>query len=479
MGRSLRVRLAAGQAAVLAAVVAGYAGLLYLEVRRHRLAELDGQLDAAAAGLEAALRLFPPHDLDPAQPPPPFFPKGDRPPKGKGPPDGLSPRDRMLAGLTLPAGAGGYFAVWRADGAVFKAMGGPVPPGRPAAGRRPTRGFAGADRVRLALGPQRTTVLVGRPAGPLGDELAAFAGLLAGTGAAAVLAGVAASWAVSRGIVRPLAAIAATAERIAGDDPAERIAVADLDRELVRLGRVLNAAFDRLAAAADRQARFAADASHELRTPLTVVRARAELALRRDRTPAEYQAALAGILTAATRMGGLVEQLSQVARADAAPPAAVPVRLDELARQAVELLAPLAAERGVAVACDLQPATAAGDPAGLAAVADNLVGNAVRYDRPGGTVTVRVSVEGGSAVLRVTDTGPGIPAEAQPHVFERFYRADDSRTRVTGGSGLGLAIVKAVVSAHGGAVRFDTSPGGTAFTVALPAVPVDGRQTGP
>ena len=479
MGRSIRVRLAVGQAVVLAAVVGGYAGLLYHEVRRSRLAELDAQLDTAAAGLEATLRLFPQHELDRDGPPPDRPPKADRPPKGDRPPkkdrppdDAPAGRERLLATLNPPGPRGyldGYFTVWRADGTVLKAAGAAAPAVRPdVAPDRPLRRTRGPDRERVGLGPQATTILVGRPTGGLSNELAAFASLLVGSGLAALLLGVVASWVLSRRLLRPVAAIAATAERIAGDGPAERVDVAVLDRELVRLGQVLNAAFDRLADAADRQGRFTADASHELRTPLAVVRAKAELALRRDRTPAEYQAALTAILGAAERMSRLVDRLLLLARADAAPPARTPVRLDELAREAVALLAPLAADGGVSLTADLPEVLVPGDPGGLAAAVENLVANAVRYNRPGGTVRVSLTAAGGTAVLGVADTGPGIPAAARPHLFERFYRADGARDRSRGGAGLGLAIVKAVVQAHGGAVTFDTSPQGTTFTVTLP-----------
>ena len=381
-------------------------------------------------------------------------------------------RERLLNSLNPPGPPGaadGHFTVWRADGSVLKAGGASAPAVRPpATPGRPTRRFRGGDRERVGVGPQSTTLLVGTPTGPLADDLQAFAGLLAGSGAAALLVGVAASWLLSRRLVRPVAAIAATAHRIATADPAERVDVTGLDRELARLGEVLNAAFDRLAAAADRQARFTADASHELRTPLAAVRARAELALRRERTPAEYQTALAAVLTAAERMSRLVDRLLLLARTTDGPAPRQPVRLDEVVRGVLELLAPLAADKQVELVADLPAVTVAGDPGGLAAVAENLIANAVRYDKPGGRVRVTLTA-GEAVVLAVSDTGPGIPEAARPRLFERFYRADEARDRSRGGAGLGLAIVKAVADAHGGSVGFDTSPAGTTFTVTLPA----------
>jgi heavy metal sensor kinase len=525
MGRSIRVRLLVWYAAVLTAVVGGFAAILYFEVRASRLRELDAPLEATAAGLDANLRLFPRHLLT-GEPPPespsgePAGPRPDRPPpKGdpfgkekKGPPKGMKekkgpppddwgpkgpkgpppeerhpkgpkgprpePPERLLATLSPPgppeaATANGiYFAVWRADGSTLKAS--DLPDGtafREHHGDRPAVSFNGPYRERVVHGPSATVILVGRPAAKATADLAAFTWQLAGTGAGVLLIGLAGGWVISRRIFRPVAVISDAASRISAANLSGRIDTAALDAELVELARVLNATFDRLEAAFARQARFTADASHELRTPLTVIRSQAELALSRPRTPEEYQKAIQACLTATERMTDLVERLLALARADAgrAGLRAEPVALDRLLADAAAGLAPLAARKSVTITTELAPVVVTGDPTALSQVAVNLIGNGIEYNRPGGRVLVKLTTERGRATLAVSDTGPGIAAEHRPHVFERFYRADKARSRAAGGTGLGLAICKAVVEAHGGEIGFDTEPDrGTTFWVRLP-----------
>jgi heavy metal sensor kinase len=486
MVRSIRVRLLIWYAVVLTGVVGGFAGLLYYEVRAARLAEVDAQLDAAAASLESALRLFPPFELTGESPPPP--PKKFGPPPKKGPPGwppdrpdfgpefgpGPGPkgpgREHLLASLDPPGRPTGmYFAVWRADGVAIKAIGTHEP--LPTSTGRADRAFRGMNRELVTTGPNGTVILVGRPADAMNRDLAAFAWQLAGTGVAVLLVGLAGGWLISRRIFRPIAAIADTASRISGDNLSERIDTKAVDRELADLARVLNATFRRLEGAFERQARFTADASHELRTPLAVVRSQAELTLSRARSPAEYQEALRTCLRAAERMSDLVDGLLTLARADAGKSGVrEPVELHRVAGDAVELCRPLAEEHSVNLTAQLGPATVSGDASALGRVVGNLVTNAIRYNRPGGEVHVTLERTGREAVLTVRDTGEGIPAEHHAQLFERFYRVDKARSRATGGSGLGLAIAKAVVEAHGGTIGFDSTVGnGSTFWVRLPA----------
>lgn len=489
MVRSIRVRLLLWYTAVLTAVVGGFAVLLYYEVRAARLAEVDGQLDTAAAGLESSLRLFPRFELTGEDPPDrPEFPppkgQGKQPkgPKGEfGPPPkgefGRPMREKLLASLNLPGRPDAddpnapYFGVWRANETLVKSAGLPAETQPPTVVTRRAHRFQGSNREVIARGPERTTILVGRPAGHLADELAAFAWQLAGTGAAVLAVGLAGGWFLSGRIVRPIARIADTASRISGANLSERIDDTRVETELADLARVLNAAFDRLQAAFDRQARFTADASHELRTPLAVLRAQAELALSRPRSADELRKTIEANLAAVERMTALVERLLALARADAGDAGLrrEPVALDRVAADAVALLAPLAEKSGVSVSIEAEPVMVTGDAAALGQVAGNLVSNAIRYNKPGGTVRVSVSSKGQSAILAVEDTGVGIPEEEQSHLFERFYRADSSRARTTGGHGLGLAICEAIASAHGGTIAFESAPGtGSTFRVVLP-----------
>jgi heavy metal sensor kinase len=303
------------------------------------------------------------------------------------------------------------------------------------------------------------------------EQLRAFAWQLAGAGALVLAVGLAGGWVVSGRILRPVAAISGAASAISATNLSRRIDTAAVDHELAGLAAVLNATFDRLEAAFERQSRFTADASHELRTPLAVLRSQAELALSRPRSEPEYREALETCLRAAGRMAGLVDGLLTLARADAGKLdlRRQPVDLARVVEEGVSLVGPLAAAKSVSVSTRLAPAEVTGDPERLGQVVTNLLGNAVQYNRSGGQVLVGLRVGSGRAVLSVCDTGVGIPEADRPHVFERFYRADRARSRASGGSGLGLAICKSIVEAHGGVIDFETEPGrGSTFFVRLP-----------
>jgi len=243
---------------------------------------------------------------------------------------------------------------------------------------------------------------------------------------------------------------------------------AGLPDEAVPLVGGLNALLERLAAALDAQRAFVADAAHELRSPLTALKLQLEL-LRRSTdasTRAEATAQLAGGIERAVR---LVEQLLALARSEPDAPAAR-VRLDlaELARTTLAGLAALAASRGSTLSLQAAaPVWLDGEAAGLAALVRNLVDNALQHAPRGARVEVEVRHEGGArALLRVDDSGPGIPAADRARVFDRFYRRGDNDT----GSGLGLAIVHAVARRHGGEVTLGDAPlGGLRVEVRLPA----------
>jgi heavy metal sensor kinase len=269
--------------------------------------------------------------------------------------------------------------------------------------------------------------------------------------------------------LRPIGDISATAARIAGGDLSQRIHTADTSSELGQLAGVLNNTFARLQAAFARQAQFTADAAHELRTPVSVVMTQTQTALARERPAGEYRETLAACQRAAQRMRRLIDSLLTLARLDAAETNRVPCDLDRMAAEAVELLRPLAEAQGVVLETELAPARCLGNAEQLGQVVTNLVSNAIHYNRPGGSVRVKVAGDSGAAVLTVADNGVGIAAEDLPHVFERFYRADKSRTRTTGGAGLGLAIAKQLVEAHGGKIWVQSEQGrGATFSFTLP-----------
>jgi len=249
-----------------------------------------------------------------------------------------------------------------------------------------------------------------------------------------------------------------------------------LPDEVQPLVLALNDLLGRLRAALERERAFMADAAHELRTPLTALYLQTGM-LARASSEAEREAAMSTLAAGVQRAIRLVEQMLALARqeprADSQP---VPVRLDELAREIVAELVPLAdagrIDLGVAAA---QPATVTADPDALRTLLRNLIDNAVRYTPAGGRVDVTVESSATGARVTVTDDGPGIPAEERARVLDRFYRR--AGTTATG-SGLGLAIVKAIADAHGATVSLTDGPAGKglAVTTAFPA-PAPGAGT--
>ena len=328
---------------------------------------------------------------------------------------------------------------------------------------------------------------------PLASTRAAVLGLVAVevvAGLLGVLAAAGAGFLVIRRTLRPLHRVVATAGRVAelplatGEVRlAERVPEADTDphTEVGRVGTALNRLLDHvedsLAArhASETQVRqFVADASHELRTPVTSIRGYAELVRRQgSAVPDDVAQALRRVEGEAVRMSDLVDDLLLLARLDAGR---------ELASEAVDLTALVLDVVSDAHAAgpdhrwrvDLPAAAVqiAGDESRLHQVLANLLANVRIHTPPGTTAVTRLRADDGAAVLEVVDDGPGIPPDLLGSVFERFARADSSRSRNAGSTGLGLAIVDAVVTGHGGTLAVTSEPGRTAFTVRLPGVTV-------
>jgi two-component system, OmpR family, sensor kinase len=284
--------------------------------------------------------------------------------------------------------------------------------------------------------------------------------------------------------LRPLRRVAATATRVTQLPLAsgevslpERVPDADPRTEVGQVGSAFNrmlghveSALARREASEGRLRSFAADASHELRTPLAAIRGYAELAKRSPNPlPPDIEHALGRVESESARMSVLVDELLLLAQLDAGRPlASEPV---DLTRLAIDVTSDAqAAAPGHRWQLDLpdEPVTVRGDEHRLHQVLANLLSNAARHTPAGTVVTVAVSASSGLATASVADNGPGIPAELQPTIFERFVRGDASRSRTAGSSGLGLAIVQAVTAAHGGHVDVTSRPGETKFTIMLP-----------
>ncbi|KAA1425289.1 HAMP domain-containing protein [Mumia zhuanghuii] len=294
------------------------------------------------------------------------------------------------------------------------------------------------------------------------------------------------SSAVVRRSLRPLVEVEATAESIAAGDLTARVdtgldprtEVGALSASLdTMLGHIEDAVRNREEEARRaeeserRMRRFVADASHELRTPLTSIRGFAELY---GQGAAADQATvdrfMGRIRQEADRMGVLVEDLLLLARLDQERPLLQdPVDLRELARDAAVDARAVQPDRVIVAPDAGAPVVVEGDEARLRQVLGNIVGNALAHTPVDAEVRIDVSIDGDDGVVAVSDAGPGLDPQQADHVFERFYRADEARSREDGGSGLGLAIVSALVAGHGGRVDLDTAPGeGATFTVRIP-----------
>jgi two-component system OmpR family sensor kinase len=303
--------------------------------------------------------------------------------------------------------------------------------------------------------------------------------------AALIVAGVAGTLVV-RVALRPLGRVAATATRVAelpldkGEVAlAERVAEQDTDprTEVGKVGTALNRMLGHIESALvsrqrseDKVRQFVADASHELRTPLASIRGYSELTRRGGHElPEDVVRAIGRIESESVRMTSLVEDLLLLARLDAGRELVLgEVDLVPLVADAVGDAHAASPDHEWSLDAPEDPVIVVGDGGRLHQIVANLLANA-RVHTPAGTaVHTTLATEGGAAVLTVADDGPGIPADLQPVVFERFARGDGSRSRATGSTGLGLSIVAAVVEAHHGTVEVESAPGRTRFTVRLP-----------
>jgi heavy metal sensor kinase len=266
--------------------------------------------------------------------------------------------------------------------------------------------------------------------------------------------------------------LASKAEKITQHNLSERLPVMHTGDELERLSVSLNHMIARLEDAFLTARRFGADASHELRTPLTVLRGELESVVQDPRLAADLRASLASVLEEVERLANTVEGLFAISRLDAgeAQTEWVPLDLAALAANTADQMSLLAEDKGIAISCEAAgPVLVAGDRGRLKQVVVNLLDNAIKYTPEKGAVKLRVCTTNGHARLEVEDNGIGIPAEALPHVFERFFRVDKVRSRDLGGAGLGLSIVKSICTAHGAEVLVQSKPGqGSRFRVELP-----------
>jgi len=498
--KSIRWRLQIWYGLVFLAVLTGF-GLTAYELERNRqFRNLDAEFQKRMGALSSSMR-------------PPLGPRGPGPDRGGGPddqfpgggptddrgggpgdgfPGARPPEDRPFPGpggqdfqfrlpssLTNLFGAESnsfYYVIWGRNGAELarsEAAPRDVPPPPPdtGPGGQPPPRMRGPLREFFHATPGGGSLLVGSS---IAEDLAGLrvvAWSLAAAGAVVLLLGLTGGWWIATRAMCPVEDISATAVKIAAGDLSQRISAADTDSELGRLAAVLNSTFSRLEAAFAQQRQFTADAAHELRTPIAVMLTQTQTALSRERAADEYRAAVQACQRAAQRMRKLMESLLQLARLDAGQETMkqLPFDLSKLAADCVEMVAPLAEARRVKIQCAVPPTPCLGDPEQISQVLTNLLANAIEFNKPSGQVRLTAETQSSVVKLTVADTGEGIAPEDLPRIFERFYRADKSRSGAAGHTGLGLAISRAIVRAHGGDIQAASPPGaGAAFTVTLP-----------
>jgi two-component system OmpR family sensor kinase len=484
---SLRARLLAGQIGLTAAVCLGIAAATEVALHSYLVNELDRQLVEITQRSSVIERR--PASVAPTNP---TTPGGSGPVflTASGQPIG------MVAGI-VSGGSTTKAGVLNRDGEREAVSSVAARQLAEAAGSRDpvSVDLDGLGGYRIANAPglnPDNRVVVGLSTQPIRQTLIRVALIFAVVTALALAAAALAGALLIRRALAPLDRVAATAGAVADltlDRGAAALAVrvpeadANPNTEVGRLGLAVNRMLTHIASAlATREAsesrvrQFVADASHELRTPLTAIRGYTELAQRkRAEVPDDVAHALGRVGSEAARMGQLVEDLLLLARLDSGRPLERrPVDLTRLCADVIGDAHAAGPEHRWNLVVPTEPLYLAGDDARLHQVVVNLLANARTHTPPGTSVTLSLHTEADSVVLQVCDDGPGIPAELQSEVFERFSRGDTSRSRQAGSTGLGLAIVAAVVRAHGGTIGVRSGPGRTEFTVHLPnsSVPV-------
>ena len=320
-------------------------------------------------------------------------------------------------------------------------------------------------------GGSRYIVEVGASLQPIEETLRDFLFTLVAGFAGVILISIVGGYILVRRALGPVERIARSAQEISFQNPSQRLPASQTGDEIEHLSLALNGMLTRLEESYQQTKRFSADASHELRTPLAIIRGELEVLAQKPGASAGMRDALGNILEEVERMAKIVENLLALARLDAGEGKSewAPLDLSQLAASTAEQMCLLAEDKGVTIQCDTPEAVqVAGDRSRLKQVIVNLLDNAIKFTLPGGRIQLTTRRANGKAVLEVADNGIGIPEDALPRVFDRFFRVDKARSREQGGAGIGLSIVRSIVVAHGGQVRVEPNqPSGSRFVVQL------------
>ena len=466
----LRVKLVAAVLALVVAALAAAGGAAVAALHGYLLGRVDAQLKGAAMG---QFRIIVEH--------------------GRPPPGDQGPAPPGYYAVLVDATGGGSLPLTQAGDTAAPAI--PAQPIATVVARQglpftvgSLDGSASWRVVALPLPDESGSVLVAVSLAEVDHTVGRLILLEVSIGGAVVVVLGVLGYLVVRRSLRPLVEVERTAAAIAGGDLSRRVPERPPRTEVGRLSTALNGMLGQIESAfgvqaaseasarrsEERMRRFVADASHELRTPLTSIRGFAELYRQGAAAhPGDLARLMRRIEDEAARMGLLVDDLLLLARLDQQRPLERrPVDLLAVAADAVHDARAVAPDRTISLTLDDGPVppVVIGDESRLRQVVGNLMSNALTHTPAGTPVAVTVTSGHGSVVLAVRDRGPGLSAAQVERVFERFYRADQSRTRASGGTGLGLSIVSALTAAHGGTVSVDSRPGeGTTFRVSIAA----------
>ena len=324
----------------------------------------------------------------------------------------------------------------------------------------------------LAIIRIRYLVRVGIPLTPADQAQRGFLRSLLFLTPLGILLASLAGWEMSRRALRPMKSLAVAARHIDIKQLQERLPTRGAGDEVDEVAQAFNETLARLENSVGQMKQFTASISHELRTPLTALRGEAEIALLQSRSVDEYKRVLASQLEEFDKLAHMINQLLVLANAEAGEIQWTDQRVDlsALVDSLVDQLEPVSAAKKIDLNTISQPHVhVRGDASWIERVILNLLDNAIKFTPEGGTVSVSVIAAGKEAELCVRDTGIGISPQALPHIFDRFYRAEPSRSKQVEGVGLGLALVRWIVQKHGGQIAVQSEPAkGSRFTVLLP-----------
>jgi two-component system OmpR family sensor kinase len=460
----IRIRLTMAYVGLLTLLLAAFSAFLLLRLRADLVTGIDRSLDGRAAQIALGFR-------------------------GRGEGEFRDISDLSLQGLARGESAAQLLAT---DGSVLETSGDQVAGEALLTPAQLAQAGGGAHvRATLSLGTDREpfrllafrlgsnhpgeVVVVATSLEDVNGSIHHLFVLLLVAGPVALTGAAAGGWLLARRALTPVSRMTREAAAIGPGALGERVRVPPTQDELAQLADTLNSMLDRIERAVWDQRRLVADAAHELRTPFAIMHSELDVALRDPDLPPSAREVLASNREEVERMSRIVEDLLTLSRLDEGQLQLGPERigLRRVAETVAADLGPLAQARGVSLSVSGDEAEVDADPGFLRRVVANLVDNAVKYSSAEAEVRIDVWRTADRAGLTVTDGGPGIHAESLPRLFDRFYRADASRTRTAGGSGLGLAIVKEIIEAHGGEVWATSVPGrGSSFWLSLPASPM-------